>query len=116
MARFDRNQSVDPTEIQLLHLWNRCVRRPFLCGYDPLTGIDNEYRREWSRQRLNNLASIFAIEVLTYAIMSNHTYQVLRSRPDLARAWKWGRENGAKMGAIRTCSEQGRIAQSFCQQ
>ncbi len=87
MARFDRNQSVDPTEIQVLHLWNRCVRRSFLCGYDPLTGIDYEYRREWSRQRLIHLASVFAIEVLTYAIMSNHTHQVLRSRPDLARAW-----------------------------
>ncbi len=87
MARFDRNQSVDPAEIQILHLWNRCVRRSFLCGLDPVTGIDYEYRRDWSRQRLMHLASVFAIEVFTYAIMSNHTHQVLRSRPDLARAW-----------------------------
>jgi REP element-mobilizing transposase RayT len=58
-----------------------------LCGTDPLTKKCLEYRREWSRDKLAHLAGIFAIEVLTYAIMSNHTHQVLRSRPDIARTW-----------------------------
>lgn len=58
-----------------------------LCGTDPLTKKCREYRRKWSRDKLAHLAGIFAIEVLTYAILSNHTHQVLRSRPDIARTW-----------------------------
>ena len=87
MARYARQLSIDPTEIQVLHLWNRCVRRSYLCGRDPLTGKDYEYRRQWSRDRLEHLASIFAIDCLTFAIMSNHTHQILRSRPDIAATW-----------------------------
>lgn len=88
MARHARQLSIDPTEIQVLHLWNRCVRRSYLCGHDPLTGNDYEYRRHWSRDRLEHLASIFAIDCLTFAIMSNHTHQILRSRPDLVATWE----------------------------
>lgn len=87
MARHARQVSIDPLEIQVLHLWNRCVRRCFLCGQDPLTGKDFEYRRQWSRDRLEHLASIFAIDCLTFSIMSNHTHQILRSRPDIAATW-----------------------------
>ncbi len=87
MARRARKSSVEPTTIQVLHVWNRCVRQARLCGIDPVTGIDREYRKQWSRQRLEHLAGIFAIEVLTYAILENHTHQVLRSRPDVARRW-----------------------------
>ncbi len=87
MARKARKNSIDPSVIQVVHTWNRCVRRLVLCGIDPITGADCEYRREWSRARLLHLASVFAIEVLTYAIMGNHTHMVLRSRPDIARQW-----------------------------
>lgn len=87
MARRTRKSSVDPSTIQVLHVWNRCVRQARLCGIDPVTGIDREYRKQWSRQRLEHLAGIFAIEVLTFAILENHTHQVLRSRPDIARSW-----------------------------
>jgi hypothetical protein len=58
-----------------------------LSGIDPLTGVDCEHRRQWSRDRLEHLASVFAIEVVTYAILGNHTHQILRSRPDIARTW-----------------------------
>lgn len=87
MARRARKHSIDPTAIQVVHVWNRCIRGMMLCGTDPLTKKCREYRREWSRDKLAHLAGIFAIEVLTYAILSNHTHQVLRSRPDIARTW-----------------------------
>ena len=87
MARSARQTSIDPAQIQIVHAWNRCVRRAFLCGQDPLTGKDFEHRRLWARQRLEHLASVFAIDCLTFSIMSNHTHQVLRSRPDIVETW-----------------------------
>ena len=85
MARAARQTLIDPTQIQIVHVWNRCVRRAFLCGQDPLTGKDFEHRRLWARQRLEHLASVFAIDCITFSIMSNHTHQILRSRPMLFR-------------------------------
>ena len=87
MARSARQVSIDPNKIQIVHVWNRCVRRAFLCGLDPTTGQNFEHRREWARQRLEHLASIFAVECFTFAILSNHTHQVLRSRPDIVKDW-----------------------------
>lgn len=87
MARTARQISIDPNEIQIVHIWNRCVRQAFLCGHDPLTGKDFEHRRQWARERLEHLASVFAIDCFTFAILSNHTHQILRSRPDIAQQW-----------------------------
>jgi hypothetical protein len=36
---------------------------------------------------LEFLAGIFGIDCLTYTVMSNHLHIVLRSRPDVVRAW-----------------------------
>jgi REP element-mobilizing transposase RayT len=33
------------------------------------------------------LASVFAIDVLSYAVMSNHMHQILRNRPDVCAKW-----------------------------
>ena len=87
MARTARNTSIDPAQIQVVHVWNRCVRRAFLCGVDDYSGRDYEHRRDWARQRLEHLASLFAIDCITYSIMTNHTHQILRSRPDIAASW-----------------------------
>jgi len=87
MARSARRVSIDPLKIQVVHVFNRCVRRAFLCGLDPVSGKDFEHRRDWARQRLEHLASIFAIECFTFAILSNHTHQILRSRPDIVDEW-----------------------------
>jgi hypothetical protein len=54
---------------------------------DSVTGTDYSYRKEWIRQRIEKLASVFGIDVLTYAILSNHLHVVLRSRPDVVAAW-----------------------------
>ena len=87
MARAARNTSIDPAQIQIVHVWNRCVRRAYLCGSDEFSGRNYEHRREWARQRLEHLAALFAIDCITYSIMSNHTHQILRSRPDVAAKW-----------------------------
>ena len=87
MPRQARGEYVNPNEVQVLHLVNRCVRRAFLCGKDPLTGISFEHRREWIRERLEFLASVFGIDCLTYTVMSNHIHVILRSRPDIVRGW-----------------------------
>ena len=34
MARAARQTLIDPLQIQIVHVWNRCVRRAFLCGQD----------------------------------------------------------------------------------
>ena len=87
MPRQARGEILDPAEIQLVHCVQRCVRRAFLCGSDPLTGKSFEHRRQWMRSRLEFLASIFAIDCLTYTLMSNHVHLILRSRPDVVAAW-----------------------------
>jgi len=87
MARSKRGKNVDPSRVQVLHVYNRCTRQGHLLGRDPATGKDRSYRRDWVRQRLQHLAGIFSIEILTYAVMSTHVHQVIRNRPDLAQAW-----------------------------
>jgi hypothetical protein len=87
MARQARGEVIDPSLIQLVHGIHRCVRRAFLCGEDPLTGRSFDHRRDWIRDRLEFLASVFAIDCLTFSVMSNHVHQILRARPDIAASW-----------------------------
>ena len=87
MARLARGQYMDPSEVQIFHTIQRCVRQAYLCGEDTHTGFNYEHRRQWIRDRLEFLASIFAIDCLTYTILSNHLHLVLRSRPDVAEQW-----------------------------
>ncbi len=75
-------------EVGVAHCIQRCVRRAFLAGKDAVTGRSFEYRRDWIRKRLELLASVFGIDILNYAIMSNHLHVLLRTRPDVVKTWK----------------------------
>ncbi len=87
MPRTPRAEQFDPSQVGIVHLIQRCVRRSFLTGVDETTGKDYSHRREWIRCRLERLASVFGIDVLTYAILSNHLHLVARTRPDVVREW-----------------------------
>ncbi|WP_182871507.1 hypothetical protein, partial [Stieleria mannarensis] len=87
MGRALRSEQFDPAEIAIVHCVQRCVRRAFLAGVDPQSGKDYGFRREWIRRRMEALASVFAVDVLTYAILSNHMHLILRNRPDVVQAW-----------------------------
>jgi len=69
------------------HCISRCVRKAFLCGVDRYTGQSYEHRRDWVESRLFELASVFAIDICAYAVMSNHLHLVLRVDDELVRHW-----------------------------
>jgi hypothetical protein len=100
---FPRSKYVREGQEGVYHCFNRCVRRAFLYGFDPVTGQDFSHRKEWLVDRLRYLASIFAIEVCAYAIMLYHT--IARTRPDIAAYWS-DREVGSKdeINGFMSCS------------
>lgn len=69
------------------HCISRCVRRAFLCGKDTYSKKNFDHRKLWIRDRLTVLVEAFAIELVAYAILSNHLHSVLKTRPDLASQW-----------------------------
>ncbi|OYP28505.1 hypothetical protein [Rhodopirellula sp. MGV] len=87
MPRPKRCEQFTTSDICIVHITQRCVRRAWLAGFDQVTGIDYSFRKEWIRRRMEALASVFAIDVLSYAIMSNHMHQILRNRPDVCATW-----------------------------
>ena len=87
MPRVNRREIFSETDVQVFHTISRCVRRNHLCGRDRRSAQDYSHRREWIRSRLEELAGIFSIEVLGYAIMANHMHLVIRTRPDVASRW-----------------------------
>ncbi len=87
MGRPLRLEQFNASEVGIVHVTQRCVRRAFLAGVDQQTGRDYSCRREWIRRRMEALASVFAVDVLSYAILSNHLHQILRNRPDVVAKW-----------------------------
>ena len=82
-----RSAYVQEGQEGVFHCFSRCVRRAFLCGFDPVTQRDFSHRKTWLVDRLRLLASIFAIEVCAYAVMENHYHTILRTRPDIVATW-----------------------------
>ena len=71
----------------IYHCWARCVRRAWLLGKDPYSGLDYTHRRDWVIDRLELLVQCFAIDVGFFAVMSNHLHLVLRANPRLSQRW-----------------------------
>jgi len=77
-----RKEQVSLSDTPYYHIVSRCVRRTFLCGTDKVTGISYEHRRVWIEDRIRILASIFAVDICAYAVMSNHIHLVVKLAPD----------------------------------
>jgi len=82
-----RRQQISLDHTPYYHCTSRCVRRAFLCGNDPYSGKNFEHRRQWLEDRLKMLTQAFAIDLLAYAIMSNHYHVVLRINLQVAASW-----------------------------
>jgi len=63
------------------------VRRAYLCGKDSTTGFDFEHRRQWIVDRIKLLCTVFAADLCSYAVMSNHYHVVIRINVDGAKQW-----------------------------
>ena len=63
------------------------MRKAWIAGVDEKTGKDYSCRKEWIRRRLEALVSTWSMDVLTYAIMSNHIHVILRNRADVVATW-----------------------------
>jgi len=87
MPAYARKEIVDETVVGIYHCVSRCVRRAFLCGVDRYSGKNFDHRKAWVRDRLEELAGIFAIDILGFSVMSNHIHVLLRNRPDVAHDW-----------------------------
>ena len=81
--RRKRTQIANPQVSSILHITQRCVRQDFFLDDNlPLEGKFGE-RRNAVLERLKTLASAFAIDILRFAIMSNHLHLTLRNLPEL---------------------------------
>jgi hypothetical protein len=84
---YPRSHLIDSQDQGVYHVHSRCVRRAWLCGVEKETGRNFSHRREWIEQRILQLGNIFAIDVFSYAVMSNHYHVVLRIDPQQIHAW-----------------------------
>jgi hypothetical protein len=112
MPAYARREIVDETEVGVYHCVTRCVRRAFLCGQDAFSGRSYEHRKGWIQSRLEELAAIFAVDLLGFSVMSNHIHLLLRNRPDLAAEWsdeevalRWWRLHPARRNEDGTPAE-----------
>lgn len=71
------------------HCVSRCVRRAYLCGIDPNTGEDYEYRRKLIEDKILALSDIFALDICAYSVMSNHYHLVLHINKEKALNWSF---------------------------
>jgi len=78
---------VDVTFYARFHTVSKVTRGGRLFGIDPLTGKDFSHRKAWIEKLIKHFAGQFAIDVLSFSVMSNHHHQLLRSRPDVAKTW-----------------------------
>lgn len=76
-----RCKIVDLDVTRYYHCISRCVRGAFLCG----NGL--EHRKQWLENRLERLASAFAVSVAGFAVMDNHLHVLVRIDSDEVKLW-----------------------------
>lgn len=86
MAR-PRSTQVSIEDTLFYHCCSRTVRRAYLTGFNEHSGQSYEHRRGWINEQILSLAAIFAIDVASFAVMSNHLHLVVRIDIDLANHW-----------------------------
>ena len=75
-------------KVRSLDYWGHIhVGRCFLLGDDPVTGNNYDHRKIWIEEQLQRLSACFGIDLLCFAILSNHFHLILRSRPDVVAMW-----------------------------
>lgn len=87
MSKLNRGEVIDPNEVTIAHAFSKTVRRCFLFGDDAFTGKNYDHRKVWIEDMLEHFAAFFAIDLISYAILSNHYHLVLRTRPDIVKTW-----------------------------
>lgn len=87
MSRQKRADVFDPSEMATVHVMNRVVRRCLLMGSDQFSGKNYDYRKNWIEEELERVAACMGIDLLNFAILSNHFHLILRSRPDVVKKW-----------------------------
>ena len=113
-----RSHYVDSEHARYYHVTSRCVRRAWLLGIDPLTRVDHNHRKGVLLQRMQHLARYFAVQIMGYAIMSNHFHIVLHYDPKENDRWsdeqvaeRWcAAFNG---GSIADSPDQAQTLESF---
>ena len=63
------------------HVITRCARRAFLFG------DGREHRRGWLAASLADTIPHFGLDLISYAIMSNHVHLIVRLRPERVDDW-----------------------------
>lgn len=82
-----RYQQISLDHTPYYHCTTRCVRRAFLCGDDQYSGRNFNHRKRWLEKRLMVLSEVFAVDLLAYAIMSNHYHLVLGINVGKLKDW-----------------------------
>lgn len=84
-------------EDNVYHCISRCVRQCFLCGENFKENKNYEHRKKWVQERLKKLSEIFCIDILNFAVMSNHLHVLIKvnnkklkqlSNEEVAKRWR----------------------------
>lgn len=78
-----RSQMIDPSRSVTVHSWSKCVRDAFLL--DSFDGT--QHRRQWIKDFLIFLNSVFAIDMVSFSLMVNHMHLVLQTHPERVAKW-----------------------------
>jgi len=87
MARLARSEVFDPDEVAIGHFYNRTTRRCFLMGEDLISGKNFDHRKVSIEEYLRELAAAIGVDLLGFAVVSNHFHLILRSRLDVVATW-----------------------------